>query len=204
MVLMKQSNGRTLLVELESGREVSSLATRGVAQMRGEMPLYWTCMSDWNSTGEGSIDCLVAFDPAHEQPRLVFKSSKASNELPEIWKGVNPVCDVTKPEFSGPFVAAVTHGGYLWLLRRETEEPGTFLKNDPNGFRLVRVGLEGSTAVTIPLRYEVPEAIRKLAITKDQSDYDKALASLDRPVVNIRSLTATSKRTIFRLVGLRQ
>ena len=64
--------------------------------MRGDMPLYW------NARDEG-IDCLFAFDPAREQPRLVLKSNRASEDLPEIWKDVRPVYDVTKPEFRGKF-----------------------------------------------------------------------------------------------------
>lgn len=191
MVLMTQLNGRTPLVELESGREVSSLVSGGVAQMRGEMPLYW------NATREEGIACLVAFDPAREQPRLVFKSSKAAEDLTEIWKDVNPLYDATKPEFRGAFVAAVAHDGYLWLLRREIEEPQKLEKNDPNAFRLVRVGLDGSEALTIPLRYEVPEAIRTLAKT----GFQKEQASLDRPVINVRSLTATTKGLFFASSG---
>ncbi len=96
---------------------------------------------------------------------------------------------------------AVAHGGYLWLLRREPEEPATFQKSDPNGFRLVRLGLDGSKAVTIPLRYEVPEAIRKLAKTGDQDEHEEEQTSLDRPVINVRSLTATSKGLFFASSG---
>ena len=191
MVLMTQSNGRTPLVELEFGKEVSSVATRGVAQMRGEIPLYW------NARREEQIACLLAFDPAREQPRLVFKSNKGAEDLPEFWKDVNPLYDAAKPEFRGAFVAAVAYGGYLWLLRREIEEPQKFEINDPNAFRLVRVGLDGSEALTMPLRYEVPEEIRKLAKTGQQ----KEQTSLDRPVINVRSLTATPKGLFFASSG---
>lgn len=191
MILMTQSNGRTPLIELESGKEVSSVATSGVAQMRGEIPLYW------NATREEGIACLLAFDPAREQPCLVFKSNKGAEDLPEIWKDVNPLYDAAKPEFRGAFVAAVAHGGYLWLLRRELEEPQKFEKNDPNAFRLVRVGLDGSEVLTVPLRYEVPEEIRKLPKTGQQ----KEQASLDRPVINVRSLTATTKGLFFASSG---
>ncbi|MEY3897013.1 MAG: hypothetical protein RLZZ214_2534, partial [Verrucomicrobiota bacterium] len=191
MVLMTQSNGRTPLVELESGREVSSLLSDGVAQMRGEVPLYW------NATREEGIACLVAFDAAREQPRLLFKSKRAAGDLPELWKDVNPLYDATKPEFRGAFVAAVAHGGYLWLLRREPEELQKFEKNDPNAFRLVRVGLDGSEAVSMPLRYEVPEAMRNLALVHGK----KELSSLDHPVVNVRSFTATSKGLFFASSG---
>jgi len=193
MVLMTHSNGRTLLVELESGREVSSLASKGVPQMRGEMPLYWSRSEE--------IEYLIAFDPAREQPRMLLKSNRPSRDLPAIWMNVRPAHDVTKPEFRGPFVAAIVHGGYLWLLKRECEQQEKFEENDPNGLRLVRATLDGAEAITVPLRYEVPEAIRSLAKTERKSEYHEKEKSLDFPVINIRSLTATPKGLFFASSG---
>jgi hypothetical protein len=190
MILMRQSNGRTPLVELESGREVSSVRTGGIAQSRGEMPLYW------NHSVEG-IDHLIAFDPAREQPRLVLKSKRSGRDLPEIWRDIRPEQDGSKPEFQGVFIASIVHGGRLWILKRERGEAGRFDDDDPNAFRLVRVGLDGGKAVVIPLRYEVPEAIRMLV----KSDEQAKRASLDKPVINMRSLTATPGGLFFASSG---
>jgi len=47
----------------------------------------------------------------------------------------------------------------------------------------------------------VPEAIRSLAKTERKSEYDKKEKSLDFPVINIRSLTATPKGLFFASSG---
>jgi hypothetical protein len=175
----------TPLVELESGKIVSSLPDLGKVQPKGDMPLYWK-----SSLGE-SIETLVAFDPSQDQPLLLFKPESG---MPERWKDVNPIHDRSRPEYRGPFVAPIVHGGKLWLLKRESDLPGRSEKNGPNDFRLVSVPLRGGEPKVIPLRYDVSESLRKLGNDGNQN--------LERPVINPLSMTATPTGLFFAPAGI--
>jgi len=191
----RNTSGRTLvyfdsyditpLVELESGRVVSSLPDLGKVQPKGDMPLYWKA-----SLGE-SIETLVAFDPSQDQPLLLFKPDSG---MPERWKDVNPIHDRSRPEFRGPFVAPIVHGGKLWFLKREADLPGRSEKNGPNDFRLVCVPLRGGEPKVIPLQYDVPERLRKLGNERNQN--------LERPVINPLSMTASPMGLFFSPAGI--
>ncbi|MEO8616619.1 MAG: hypothetical protein ABI600_15860 [Luteolibacter sp.] len=194
MALLGGRMDRAPLVELETGKEAASLSGNGVDQMRGELPVYWGVGNNMEGYG---IHFLVVFDPSREQPRLILRSAKGAGKLPEMWKNVQPLCDVTKPEFQGQFIAAIVHGGYLWLLKREAEVSAEVEKNDPEGFRLIRVGLSDGKAVSIPLSYQVPESIRKLG----KGDQANDRSSLERPIINVRSLTATPRALFFASSG---
>jgi len=188
MVLLDDTFGRAPLIELDSGREVASVRGGGIAQMRGEIPLYW------HFAYQG-IESLVACDPAKEQPDVVLRSGRKWQHYPQHWNNVNVISDTAAPEFRGKFIAAIVHGGKLWMLKREPEVPEKFEKNDPDGLRLVRCGMDGKQAVSIPLHYDVPEAIRALGRGK------YFLCSLDKPTINARSLTATPKGLFFASSG---
>jgi hypothetical protein len=162
--------------------------------MRGEIPLYWKFRDE-------EIEYLVACDPSKEQPDAVFRSGSNWRNDPQFWINVNILSGTAAPELRGKFIAAIVHGGKLWMLKREPEVPGKYEKVDPEGFRLVRCGLDGKGAVSIPLHYDVPEAIRKLAKRDDLDNYQNERASLDRPTVNARSLTATPKGLFFASSG---
>jgi hypothetical protein len=194
MVLLGNSRNRSPLVELETGRETAALSSGVIDQMRGEMPVCWVGKNDMDG---GGIHYLVVFDPSREQPRLIFKAAGWGRNLPEMWKDVSPLHDVAKPGFQGQFIAAIVHEGFLWLLKREAEAPVEFEKNDPQGFRLVRVGLDGGRAITIPLSYQVSDSIRRLFKNGGSSEEH----SLERPVINIRSLTATPRALFFAPSG---
>ncbi|MEO8616859.1 MAG: hypothetical protein ABI600_17085, partial [Luteolibacter sp.] len=175
----------TPLVELETGRIVSSLPDMGKVQPKGDMPLYWKA-----SLGE-SIETLVAFDPSQDQPLLLFKPHSG---LPERWKDANPIHDRSRPEFLGPFVVPIVHDGKLWLLKREADIPGRSEKNGPNDFRLTCVPLRGGDPKVIPLQYDVPENLRKLGNDGNQN--------LERPVINPLSMTATPMGLFFAPAGI--
>jgi len=187
IVLLDQSRNRAPIMELESGREVSSLISLGKVQARGEMPLYW-------QFDEESVQLLAAFDPELEQPRLLFRPTNTFLwGLPDLWKDVKPVHDSSRPEFRGQCIAAIVHEGCLWLLKREADELGASEKNGPDDFRLVRAGLDGGEPVVIPLRYDVPESIRNLG--------ENEQSSLQRPIINGLSLTATRAGLFFATSG---
>lgn len=192
MVLLGNALGRVTLVELETGRETAGLGCMGVDQMRGDMPIYWVPEYDMVR----GIRYLVVFDPESDQPRLIFKSIKGAKELPAMWNDVKPLYDVSRPEFQGQFIAPIVHDGVLWLLKREVEKPAEFVKNDPEAFSLVRVGLDDDKVVTIPLTYQVSASIRQM-----EQKLKREQRSLDRPIINERSLTATPSALFFASSG---
>ena len=158
-------------------------------QTGGEFPIYW-------QVDDKGINFLLAFDREREQPQLIFKPQKRSLwDLPKGWRKIKPIYDRTRPEFQGQFISAIAHGGHLWLLRREPEKVGSSELNGPEDFRLVRIGLDGGEPIVIPLRYEVPQSIRELG--------DSEQSSLERPVINCLSLTATESALFFGGSGYR-
>lgn len=187
MMLLGGRSKTAPLVELETGREAAVLSGGGVDQMRGEMPAYWA--SDYDKERGGGIRYMLVFDPTRDKPHLIFKSKSNGETIPQMWRNTEPLHDASKPEFHGTLIAPIFHGGYLWLLKREPEEPTKIVKNDPEGLRLIRLDLDGGKAVTVPLTYRVPESIQKLEF----SEQPEERRSLRRPVINSRSLAATPK-----------
>ncbi|MFT3990074.1 MAG: hypothetical protein QM680_01570 [Luteolibacter sp.] len=185
VVLLGGIQDQALLTTLESGRQLSVLASMGVPQPRGEVPLYW----DFSF---GQVHYLVAFSPNQDQPILIFKASH-KNWLPKAWQEIAPMYDLSKPEFEGEPIAAIVHDHQMWFLMRAPYKPGRSVKNDPQGFRLLRMSLDRNEIVTIPLNYALPKPILGL-----ERDGEKPF---ERPLINPRSLTATSKALFFAASG---
>lgn len=181
MVLLEGVSDMALM-ELETGREIFSTLSMGTVLSKGEMPLLFF----YNRT----IQFLAAMDPAHEQPRLLFKGRYGDQYVPKNWKDMRPVYDCLRPEFLGQWISITFYNDHLWLLKREPEHAAKFELHDPQAFRLVRMDLNGGKPTVIPLRYVVPEDIRKL------EDGSKT-SSLERPIINYESLTPTSKGLFF-------
>jgi hypothetical protein len=186
MVLLQQRFGRTTLTELETGREVCDLIPSGRAQNRGEVPLYWFGYDE-------TIQLVAVFDPTQEKPRLLFKPNMPHLNFPETWKDERPVYDNRRPEFLGTPIGVIGHGGKIWLLKREVDVAGQTERNDPQAFRLVRMDLNGGEPVVIPLRYQVPESIQALGNGQPR----EGRRDLKRPIIDSRSLIATSKGLFF-------
>ncbi|MEO8613551.1 MAG: hypothetical protein ABI600_00295, partial [Luteolibacter sp.] len=186
MVLLEERFGRTTLTELETGREICDLIPSARAQTRGEMPLYWYGYDE-------TIQLLAVFDPAREQPHLLIKPTMPHLNFPEAGKDVRPVYDSRRPEILGTPIGVIGHGGKIWLLKREVDVAGKNEKNDPQAFRLVRMDLNGGDPVVIPLKYQASESIKLL----DNGQPQERRRDLKRPVIDSRSLIATSKGLFF-------
>ena len=157
-------------------------------QSRGVMPLFWNFDKD-------EIGMLVALDPSRKDPRILFKPRANSwRKLPGRLKDMPSVYDVNQPEFRGQSVAAIIHSDTLWLLKREPHVAGQSAENDPNDFRLLRLGLDGGKPVVIPLRYDVPASVRNPGMGSG--------TDLERPVINQGSLGATPKGLLFAGAGM--
>jgi hypothetical protein len=181
MVLLEQRFERTTLTELETGREICDLLPSGMAQTRGELPIYWFGYKE-------TIQLIAVLDPSKEQPRLLCKPTLPHLNFPETWNDVRPLYDNGRPEFLGTPVGVICHDGKIWLLKREADVVGQTEKNDPQAFRLVRMDLNGGEPVVIPLRYEVPESVR--ALWKVQPPENRC--DLERPIIESHSLIATT------------
>jgi hypothetical protein len=179
MVLI-EGGANMLLVELETGRESFSTQDYGAVLSKGEMPLLLFY--------DHGIQFLAALDPTLEQPRFLFQGPLGDEYVPKNWKNMRPVYDLRRPEFLGNWIAIIVSQGHIWLLKREYGDI-RYDSDDPQAFRLVRMDLNGGEPIVIPLRYDVPEDIRKLK--------DRFGKNLERPTINFESLTATSKGLFF-------
>jgi hypothetical protein len=117
-----------------------------------------------------TIQLVAVFDPTQEKPRLLFKPHMPHLNFPKTWKDERPVYDNRRPDVAG-----------------QTE------RNDPQAFRLVRMDLSGGEPVVIPLRYQVPESIQSLGNGQPR----ESRPDLKRPIIDSRSLIATSKGLFF-------
>jgi len=187
MVILEKKHGRCTLTELETGREICDLIPNGRAESRGEMPLYWHHYNE-------ITQFLGVFDPDREQPRLILKATQAHLDgHPEFWNHVKPLYDNQRPELLGEPLGFACAGGRIWMLKRQLNILGVSDKNDPQAFRLVRLDKNGGEPVVIPLRYTLPESVRKLGTNRMPTGE----GTLDRPMIDRRSLTANSKGLFF-------
>jgi len=171
------------LAELETGLIDFKIPLQGHYRTRGEMPLYW-------NFADKQVKLLVAMDPARKEPRLLIGTggSKKNGK----WPHSPPIYKPGNPAFRGQCIAPIVYRGGLWLLKREPDIPGETEKHGPNDLRLVKLGLDGGKPVVVPLRYDVPAEIRKLGGEE---------SSLERPIINILSLTATPTGLFFASSG---
>jgi hypothetical protein len=193
MMLGYGKGGGAPILELETGRDVSSLHPANSWQIRGDRPIAWR----FHDSDE-RIDFLATLDPASGKPRMIFCSGYAhwAPGLPEFWKGVQPVYDYKRKEFLGSSIAPIIHAGYLWILRFEPRISGEKNRPGPNDFRLVRLGLDGGDPVVIPLRLDVPASMLS-AKTGDR------VVGPMLPVINKESFAATPHGLVFALLASR-
>ena len=173
------------LVELESGRNLAMLPYLEGFNSRGDVPLF-----TYIDPTEMQLRLLLACDPSKDFPVIVFRSGNSMRLTNEL-KNAKPLYDQGQAEFAGTVIAGVSHGGYIWLLKKDPL-PGSET-HDPCTFRLVRLSLRGAPPVVVPLEYAVPENIMALA--------DQPETTLRKPVINPHSLVPTESALVFTASG---
>ena len=131
------------------------------------------------------------FDPAKDKPTLLFRNSKTKRGLCGVdgsWDKVKPLFDFKSPEFQGEIIAPIWRDGKLWILKWDSRSPEALTTHDPNTLRLVCADPARGSAVVVPLRYDVPEAIRRIKVGE---------VDMSHPFIDQQSVLATPDYLFF-------